>query len=208
MTWPGQFTRPLLRLLLRNAAYRYVTHQWPVIPGAPRRGDRFDCGEPGCLTVGCHPAVPDWEDVASSDPAQVAAWWDHVDHGVLLATGRCFDVLELASPVGRRVAHEVRGPAAVAPPERWMFLMRRGGSLCAELAGSPCVVLHRAGSWIPAPPTRLPAGQVRWEVRPRVCDWSLPDPADVQRATIRALDADHQRQACWPMNGTARHIPE
>jgi hypothetical protein len=190
--WPRRFTRPLFRIALRGAARRYVTHHWRVIPGAPTRGDRCDCGVPGCLTTACHPAVTDWQAVASDDPAQVAAWWDRVDHGVLLATGHSFDVLELAGPVGRQVAREVRGPVAVAPPQRWMFLVRPGAGLRSELAKHSRVVLHRAGSWIPAPPTRLPAGLVRWEHQPARSGWRLPDAAEVQRVALRALDR-HER---------------
>jgi hypothetical protein len=189
-------------LALRTAAYRYVTHRWRVIPGAPRRGDRCDCGVPGCLTTACHPAVADWQEAASDDPAQVAAWWNRIDHGVLLATGHSFDVLELVGPAGRQVAREIRGPVAVAPPQRWMFLVRPGGTLRSELAQHSCVVLHRAGSWIPAPPTRMPAGPVRWENQPARNGWRLPDPSEVQGAALRALDGRSQPR--WrPANGSA-----
>jgi hypothetical protein len=187
----------LQRVHLARAAQRYALHGWPVIPGARRCGDRFDCGEPGCMTVACHPALADWESAASVDPTRIESWWHRVDHGVLLATGHTFDVLEMAGAAGWHVAREVRGPVVVAEPQRWMFLMRPGARLRGDLADHPSVVLHGTRSWIPAPPTPLPTGQVRWAIRPQNCDWRLPDPATVQRAAARTLRFDTQTRQVW-----------
>jgi hypothetical protein len=85
----------------------------------------------------------------------------------------------------------------VAPPGRWMFLVRAGDGLRPELARNAGVVLHRRGSWIPAPPTRLPGGRVRWLTAPDECDWRLPDALAVQRWLI-APDAEPVRQRAWP----------
>jgi hypothetical protein len=199
---------PLQRVHLARAAHRYATHNWPVIPGARLVGDRFDCGEPGCMTVTCHPALPDWESAATHDRVSIDAWWHRVDHGVLLATGHTFDVLEVAGAAGWYVAREVRGPVAVAEPQRWMFLVRPGGSLGMGLADHPSVVLHGAGSWIPAPPTPLPTGPVRWAIRPQHCEWRLPDPADVQRAAARALRFDRQPRQVWAHLNATRSAAE
>jgi hypothetical protein len=205
MLWPSRLARPLHRLLLARAAHVYAAHDWPVIPGARLVGDRFDCGDPACPTLTCHPARPDWQFTASLDPARIATWWQRIDHGVLLATGHSFDVLEVAGAAGWHLAREVRGPIAVAPPQRWMFLVAPGGTLAPELAENPSVVLHRSGSWIPAPPTPLPTGPVRWEVRPRECGWALPDPDEVQRAARRKLRFDvrvdrQPQRMWWPVN--------
>src|SRR4051812_38160643 len=129
MGWPNCPPWPLQRLHLARAAHRYAARGWPVIPGAPLVGDRFDCGEPGCLTVACHPALPDWESTASVVRGRIDEWWQHVNHGVLLATGHAFDVLEVAGAAGWHVAREVPGPVAHAKPNRWMFLVRAGGTL-------------------------------------------------------------------------------
>jgi hypothetical protein len=191
-------TRPLHRLRLRRAAHRYAAQGWDVVPGACLVGNRFHCGDPGCPTASCHPAVPDWEEAASHNPYRIAVWWQRWHHTVLLATGRTFDVLELSAAPGRTLVNEVHGPIAVAPPGRWMFLVRPSECLRPELAGHPSVVLHRGGSWIPAPPTRLPSGRVRWEVAPNQCDWQLPDPYAVQQVAVRLLAAlDRQPRTVW-----------
>jgi hypothetical protein len=182
--------RPLQRLRLQRAARRYAGHDWPVIPGARLCGDRFDCDQVGCPTVTCHPAMADWEQEASLDPARIARWWQHTDYGVLLATGHSFEVLEVAGPLGWHLAREARGPVAVAPPQRWFFLMRAGDDLVPDLAENSSVVLHRAGSWIPAPPTPLPDGGVRWVTRPGEFAWEPADPARVQRTAARILRAE------------------
>ena len=207
----------LQRLRLRRAARRYADHDWPVVPGARLSGDRFDCDLIGCPTVTCHPAVPDWERQALLDRDRIAGWWQRAEYGVLLATGHTFDVLEVAGPVGRSLAREVRGPVAVAPngtqPHRWMFVVRGGGDLLPALAGSSAVVLHRAGSWIPAPPTPLPTGTVRWATRPGEYGWEPADPVRVQRAAARMLrlllrSPDHKSREVWRVNASRQASAE
>jgi hypothetical protein len=199
-----RLARPFERHRLQRAAQLYADHHWPVVPGARLRGDRFACDQFGCPTVTCHPALPDWQSTASLDRARIAGWWQRANYGVLLATGHTFDVLEVAGPTGRRLAREVRGPIAVAPSQRWMFLVRAGSEMLPTLAERPCVVLHRAGSWIPAPPTPLPTGSVRWLARPAEFDWAPADPLVVQRAAVRLLVDDHQPRQVWHLN---RAIP-
>src|SRR5262249_24512112 len=77
-------TANLDRLRLARSARRYAEQGWPVVPGAylvARRAGRhsavrrFDCGEPGCQTVACHPAIPRWEAAASTNLDVVDSWW-------------------------------------------------------------------------------------------------------------------------------------
>ncbi|WFE41625.1 bifunctional DNA primase/polymerase [Micromonospora sp. WMMD998] len=189
---------PLERVRLRRVAVRYALHGWPVTPGACLANRRFVCGRAGCPTVGCHPALEDWDHGASADPARVATWWRSRPHGVLLPTGRAFDVLEVAAHLGRRMlatvathpaGFGVRGPVLVTPTGRWMFLVRPGDPLRPELEHCFHVVRHGTGSWIPAPPTRLPEGTVRWAVAPEQARWQLPDSYLVQNALVEALRA-------------------
>lgn len=196
------------RLRLQRAAHRYADHDWPVVPGALLRGGRFDCDQLGCPTVTCHPAVPDWEREALLDPTRIAGWWQRAGYGVLLATGHAFDVLEVAGPVGRALARAARGPVAVAPPHRWMFVVRSGGGLLPALAGHSSVVLHRGGSWIPAPPTPLPTGAVRWATRPGHVAWEPADPGRLQRDAARLLSFDRKTRQVWRLNGARRRTPE
>jgi hypothetical protein len=72
-------------------------------------------------------------------------------------------------------------PVAVNPVGRWMFLVAPGAVLRPELRESHDAVLHGPGSWIPAPPTRTPAGRIRWEVHPADVDWRAPDARAVQQ---------------------------
>jgi hypothetical protein len=189
---------PLERVRLRRVAVRYAAHGWEVTPGACLARSRFVCGRAGCPTVGCHPALEDWEHGASSDPARVATWWCSRPHGVLLPTGRAFDVLEVPAHLGRNVLDAVdrhpagpgvRGPVVVTPTGRWMFLVRPGDPLRPELEHCFHVVRHGPRSWIPAPPTRLPEGPVRWAVAPEQVRWQLPDPYLVQNTLIESLRA-------------------
>ncbi|MGC5032207.1 bifunctional DNA primase/polymerase [Micromonospora sp. DT229] len=189
---------PLERVRLRRVAVRYAMHGWEVTPGACLARSRFVCGRAGCPTVGCHPALENWEHAASADPARVANWWRARPYSVLLPTGHSFDVLEIPADLGRRVleavrAHPagpgVRGPVLITPTGRWMFLVRPGDPLRPELEHCLQVVRHGPGSWIAAPPTRLPEGQVRWVVAPEQARWQLPDSYLVQNTLIGALRA-------------------
>jgi len=189
------------RIRLRRIAVRYAGHGWDVTPGACLARHRFVCGRAGCPTTGCHPALENWEHTATADPARVAAWWRIRPHSVLLATGRAFDVLEVPAYLGRHALNaagsrldargsapgQVRGPVAVSPGGRWMFLVRPGEPLRPELEQCLYVIRHGLGSWIPAPPTRLPEGTVRWAVAPEETRWRLPDPYRVQELLVDAL---------------------
>jgi hypothetical protein len=184
MGWPcePQRIRPrrLRRNALRRAALRYAEHAWTIVPGACLVGARFDCDQPGCYTVSCHPAVPHWEAAAGRDPHLIRDWWRDLHHAVLLATGTTVDVLEVPAALGRLAAPAVRGPVAVAPSGRLLFLVRPGEGLRPELQGRLDIVLHGLGSWVPVPPTDHPGGRMRWETAPEEFDWELPDPYAVQ----------------------------
>jgi Bifunctional DNA primase/polymerase, N-terminal len=187
------------RLRLAKAARRYAEQGWPVVPGAylvaRRLGRhavrRFDCGEPGCRTVACHPAVAHWETSASYHLETVDSWWRLRPYSVLLATGHAFDVLEVPAVLGRAALLgdgfvAARGPVAVAPGDRWMFLVRPGHELLPELATQSDVILHGLGSWVPAPPSQQFGGRVQWELPPETHHWR---PADSYRVQTLMLDA-------------------
>jgi hypothetical protein len=122
---------------------------------------------------------------------------------VLLATGRTFDVLEVPAYLGQHVLDasrphhgvtvpgldRVRGPVALTPGGRWMFLVRPDDPLRPELDQCLYIVRHGHGSWIPAPPTRLPEGTVRWVVSPEEARWQLPESYAVQELLVDALQA-------------------
>jgi Bifunctional DNA primase/polymerase, N-terminal len=150
-----------------------------------------------------HPASASFPDDASTDAARVAAWWRRRPCPVLLATGRTFDVLEAPAPVGLRALGTERlhadvlgagrtggrGPVAVGPTGRWMFFVRPGTALRPELDGCLDIVRHGPGSRVPAPPSRLPEGPVRWAVAPHTVGWELPEAEAVQAMLVDALAA-------------------
>ncbi|MEV6306811.1 bifunctional DNA primase/polymerase [Actinoplanes sp. NPDC051861] len=173
------------RARLRRAALRYAAHGWMVTPGAYLSGRRFHCGRPGCPITGCHPALETWAESATGDPARILGWWRHRPHAVLLTTGESFDVLEVPSALARRAPGI--GPAAVTADGRWMFLVRPGLPLRPELDRRLDVVLHGTGSWVPAPPSRMPEGPVRWAVTPDETGWRLPDAGTVQQLFAGAV---------------------
>ncbi|MFC4105643.1 bifunctional DNA primase/polymerase [Micromonospora zhanjiangensis] len=208
------------RVRLRRVAMRYAGHGWDVTPGACLARHRFVCGRPGCPTTGCHPALTDWERSATADPARIAAWWRSRPHGVLLATGRAFDAIEVPAHLGQRVVDVTRwatalvgpggcpgrGPVAVTPTGRWIFLVRPGDPLRPELDRCLFIVRHGLGSWIPAPPTRLPEGPVRWATAPEETRWRLPDPYAVQELLVDALHATNPAVPV-PVGPAAGHLP-
>jgi hypothetical protein len=197
------------RVRLRRAALRYAAHGWAVTPGACLHGHRFDCGRPGCPIKGCHPAIESWEDDASADTARVTAWWRRRPHAVLLTTGSTFDVLEVPASLGVRVLGAIRlhadihgnlrgdarGPVAVTPSDRWMFLVRPGAPLRPELRDRVDVIRHGRGSWIPVAPSRMPDGPIRWAVSPDQAGWRLPPSDAVQNMLVDALGAVPRRPA-------------
>ncbi len=206
----GWRTRPTInppafvdRVRLRRTALRYVEHGWSVTPGACLAGHRFVCGRPGCPIMACHPALDEWEESVGTDVARVAAWWRRRPHAVLLATGRVFDALEVPAALGLRVLTaarlhagaagpndtDPRGPVAVTPTGRWMFLVRPGEALCSTLDNRLDVVRHGRGSWIAAPPSRMPEGPVHWAVAPEQTRWELPASDAVQALLVDALGA-------------------
>lgn len=173
----------LLRVRLRRAAVRFADHGWPVTPGSYFNGERMACDRATCWATSCHPVLPDWD---RSPEIQIGQWWRERPHSVLLPTGLLFDVIEVPQLLGVKV-RGVAAPIAVLPGARWMYFVRSGLALRPELEHRFDIVRHAAGSWVPAPPTFLPDGPVRWQLSPSQVGWNLPDPAEVQQAMVSAL---------------------
>jgi hypothetical protein len=178
---------------LKRAAMRFAGHGWPITPGAPLRAGRFDCGRPGCHTRTCHPALERWDQAPCCDPGAAAAWWSQASYSVLLPTGIVFDVLEVPATAGAAALGATPaparfgqyGPVAATPDGRWMFLVQPGERLVPPLARWRDLVHHAVGSWIPAPPTRLAEGRVRWVIAPGEVGWRLPESRLVQHCLAR-----------------------
>jgi hypothetical protein len=209
---PAGLSDRLNRRLLRRHALRYARHGWPVTPGACLTGHRFACGRPGCPIMACHPAIESWVDSATTDTRQILQWWRHRPCTVLLATGDRFDALEVPATLGLRALGTARllgpfarGPVAVTATGRWMFLVSPGRPLRSELDNRLDIVRHGHGSWIPAPPSRMLEGPVRWVVEPERTQWRLPDAAVVQSLLTDALGTVRTPQPTVPRQlSTAR----
>jgi hypothetical protein len=183
------------RLRLRRAVSRYAAHGWALLPGA--------------CPAGSHPAIESWADGAGPDATRAAAWWRRRSYPVLLATGGQFDVLEVPASIGLRALGAARlhadvlgphragdrGPVAVGPAGRWMFFVRPGTPLRSELDNRLDVLRRGRGSWVPAAPSRMPEGIVRWVVSPDQVHWRLPDSVAVQAMLVDALSALGRRPA-------------
>ena len=86
-----------------------------------------------------------------------------------------------------------------------MFLVRPGAPLRDELDHRLDVVRHGRGSWIPAAPSRMLEGPVRWAVPPERTQWRLPDAEVVQALMIDALAAAPKSRVTVPRQlSTAR----
>jgi hypothetical protein len=128
---------------------------------------------------------------ALTQRAEVDARWRESPYSVLLATGAQFDVVDVPAHIGALARAAMLGPVAVTPIGRWMFFVRPGAPLRPELASLSDVVLHGAGSWVPAPPVRSPKGTVRWVMSPRESGWRMPRAETVQsRLTGTLIKAD------------------
>lgn len=174
----------LLRIKLRHAAQAFADQGWAVTPGGYFNGQRMACDRPTCWATSCHPLLPDWEVTT----ALVGQWWDDKPHSVLLPTGRTFDAIEVPALVGCSM-RGIGGPIMITPQGHWIFLVRPGAPLREELKEREDLVHHGLGSWIPAPPTVLPEGPLRWHLSPRQVGWQLPDSGEAQRALLSALVA-------------------
>ena len=173
-----------LRVKLRHAAQAFADQGWTVTPGGYFNGERMACDRATCWATSCHPLLPDWETATTP----VGDWWDEKPHSVLLPTGRTFDAIEVPALVGCSV-RGIGGPIMITPNGHWTFLVQPGVPLRPELKERDDLVHHGAGSWIPAPPTVLPEGPVRWHISPRQVGWHLPGSGEAQKALVSAMVA-------------------
>jgi hypothetical protein len=148
-----------------------------------------------------------WRMQATDDPDVLARWWaDRPDAGIILPTGRVFDVFDVPATVGATVlaltAHgEVPlGPVAALGDERHLFFVATRGAPENEDEWWPCqldcfpetvedtpgVRWHCRDSYVVAPPTPLPGGRDAHWLRPP-SGAALPDPVRFLEALVDAL---------------------
>jgi hypothetical protein len=203
-SWRGAF-----RIELRAQAIGLAYRGWPVLPGTYPAGSRWAGGGTDASQTGPSPVHEDWPQRVGATADEVAEWWNGEAFSVLVATGTTLDAIEVGAELGRRTASVLRSagqpvPIAATPQGRWLFLTAADSTESTALAGHDDIVLHRAGSWIPLPPTAFEHGIVHWRVRPEVCGWELPAPHVVQEAMLRALPVSNELAATDHLVGADR----
>jgi hypothetical protein len=155
---------------------------------------------------------------ATADPEILARWWaERPDAGIILPTGRVFDVFDVpaaagAAAIDRAVRDDVPlGPVAAFGDERYLFFVATRGAPDDEyewwschldcfpetIAETPGMRWHCRDSYVVAPPTPLPGGRdVRWLRPPRPPAGrpgraagapALPDPVRLLEALVDSL---------------------
>ncbi|HEV7930994.1 MAG TPA: bifunctional DNA primase/polymerase [Actinomadura sp.] len=180
------------------AARDYAALGWACIPGAHplTRGDRAcSCDRVGCPDPGAHPVSAAWGLEAGMDPAVLTRWWnERPQANIILPTGRVFDVFDIPAAAGAMALDRIRrtgvpvGPVAASGDERHLFFVATRGAPQDEdewwschldcspenVAETPGMRWHCRDSYVVAPPSVLPQGEVTW-IRPPD-DSPLPDP--------------------------------
>lgn len=179
------------------AARDYAAFGWDCCPGAhaTARGDRAcSCDRVGCPDPGAHPVSAAWGLQAGADPALVARWWtERPQANIILPTGRVFDVFDIPAAAGVIALDRIDrddlpvGPVATGGERHLFFVATRGAPEdedewwschldCSpeNVADSPGMRWHCRDSYVVAPPSVLPQGEMTW-VRPPGAS-PLPDP--------------------------------
>jgi hypothetical protein len=198
---PGDLLAALGELDCARAAQAYAALGFPVVPmHAAQPGSGCSCLDRDCPDPGKHPRLRGWQRLAAADAAVVGEWWRRWPQANLaLATGRCFDVLDLD---GEQGVEALRAVLSIAPLEHPGSVARTGGGgwhllyaptgLGNRVGLLPGVDWRGRGGLIVAPPSRHASGhRYRW-VRPLTA--SLPEvptglrrlltPPPTQRTTL------------------------
>jgi Bifunctional DNA primase/polymerase, N-terminal len=172
---------------LRDAALGYASRGIPVLPlhyPLPHHGDLqpvpgdqppavgtgCSCRDPGCGQPAKHPLgslVPHGVKDATTNRARVLAWWTrHPLANIGLATGFCFDVLDVDGPAGTQAIRELAathglhssGPLVRTGGGGWHFYLAPTGLGNVRPAGLEHVDWRGRGGYVVAPPSRHASG--------------------------------------------------
>jgi hypothetical protein len=146
---------------------------------------------------------------ATDDPDVLARWWtERPEAGIILPTGRVFDVFDVPAEVGAvALARALResvplGPVASYGDERYLFFVATRGAPDDEdewwschldcfpenIAETPGMRWHCRDSFVVAPPSPLPGGrEVRW-LRPPRDSAPLPDPVRLLEVLVDSVE--------------------
>ncbi len=175
------------------AAHRYAAMGWPVCagahpvgrrPGGAATGRACSCDRVGCPAPGAHPLSPAWKLQATVDHDLIRRWWTASPAaGILLVTGRVFDVLDVPAAAGQAALARLErdgmppGPVALGAGRRALFFVASRAALADDAEWWPCHLdcvpetvpeigglrWHCTDSYVLAPPSRLAGGlAARW----------------------------------------------
>jgi hypothetical protein len=168
------------------AALDYAARGWHVLPLLPgtKRPAVPDHPAAACTRTApaCRQGHAGWEQLATTDPAQIHTWWDDGGCGIGIATGPSRLVVidldtakpgdtdpragsavldDLATRAGERLVHT---RTVATPSGGWhLYYTPPPGSALRCTAGQlgPHIDTRAAGGYVVAPPTRTPAGTYR-----------------------------------------------
>lgn len=166
--------------MLLDHALQYAGRGWRVFPVHTTVTGQCSCGRACGKDAGKHPRIKAWQKHATTDPAQINAWWAKwSDANVGVACGSGLVVLDLDG------AEEIERFKAIAKPHGGMpeTLVAQTGRgfhlyLSGELAGSgkaDGLLVRGEGGYVVAPPSLHASGQRYQWVRDVLCapmpDW-------------------------------------
>jgi hypothetical protein len=215
-------SRPSLRL--RDAALAYASRGIPVLPlhyplphhrgvqpvtsdgrlAHPAVGTGCSCRDPSCGQVAKHPLgvlVPHGVKEATTNRARVLAWWTQQPQANIgLATGHCFDVLDVDGPAGAQAIRafaghhhlESSGPLVQTGGGGWHFYLAPTGLGNVGPRDLEQVDWRGRGGYVVAPPSRHRSGHPYQWAAGRNLDTRL---AEVPAALLERLQ---HRQADRP----------
>jgi hypothetical protein len=170
------------KVSLHDAALVYAELGIPVFPchwptaASPRRSATAGCS---CQLLACsfpgeHPLVPDWLEAATTERAQIDAWWfQHPRANVGLRTGVAFDVVDIPGDLVGRVPLTAMpdGPMADTGSGRRHYFVApsgRGNTALPARSTGPRHRLYRhgRGGYVLAAPSRHVGGGTTHWLRP------------------------------------------
>jgi Bifunctional DNA primase/polymerase, N-terminal len=206
---------------LRDAAIGYASHGIPVlplhyplphpgrllqpVPGNPQsevERTGCSCRDPNCGQPAKHPLgslVPHGVKDATTNRARILAWWTHHPQANIgLATGHCFDVLDVDGPTGTQAIRALAaehglhssGPLVRTGGGGWHFYLTPTGLGNVQPRELEHVDWRGRGGYVVAPPSRHASGHpYRWAAGR---DLDTP-PGQLPAVLLQRLQP-HQRQ--------------
>jgi hypothetical protein len=178
---------------LVEAALAYAARGWPVFPLHDVTAGKCSCGRDCGHSAGKHPRTPHGVKDATTDPAQIRAWWDRWPRANIgLATGAASGVAAIDIDPrngGDFTVEDLEAEHGKFPPTaesltggggRHLLYQHPGAALrCGADALGPGVDLKADGGYIVAPPSLHASGRYyEWEASSHPDDCPLaPLPA-------------------------------